>query len=149
MGGKRSGQRRLNDEQRDDIFHRMMKTGYHGREQLVKKLAEEYHVSVATIYRVYGSEEVLHRALHKAERARLENLLRVQQLASKAIEVQENLMTKEVNDNLLYINQNAARDLLDRAGVRAKETVESEQRIVFETGIDLGLDDDGNNGSEV
>lgn len=143
MGSAKSGRRRLTDEQRDEIFHRMMKTS-NGKESLAKRLAAEFSVSEHTIWRVYGSEEVLNRAKMKAERSRLENLLRVQQLASKAIDVQEDLMTREVNENLLYINQNAARDLLDRAGVRAKDQTEVEQKIVFETGnIDFGFSEDG------
>ena len=57
-----------------------------------------------------------------------------------AAKKQLELMNKELPDNLLYLQQNAARDILDRAGVRAKDESKQEVKITFEDGMpEIGM----------
>lgn len=57
-----------------------------------------------------------------------------------AAKKQLELMNKELPDNLLYLQQNAARDILDRAGVRAKDESKQEVNITFAGGMpEIGM----------
>lgn len=79
-----------------------------------------------------------------ALRAKIKIALAVEQ----AVDVQRAYLDMELPINLEYLRQNAARDILDRAGVREKEAQDNEIKITWvnpEGGIQPGIpnhDDD-------
>lgn len=82
-----------------------------------------------------------------ALRAKIKIALAVEQ----AVDVQRAYLDMELPINLEYLRQNAARDILDRAGVREKEAQDNEIRITWvnpeggiQPGIPIGIPDHDN-----
>ena len=141
----RSGNGHLNkltDEQRDDIFFSMCGGNSASKEARANVLAEKYDIALSVVYEIYNNELVIDRAKTKLEAKRIQNEMRLQILVAKALDVQEGFLNNEtLGEPYQYLRQNAATDILNRAGIKAKEESVQEQRVVIESGVDFGFGD--------
>lgn len=68
--------------------------------------------------------------------------IKIAMAVEQAVDVQRAYLDMELPINLEYLRQNAARDILDRAGVKEKDAEDKEFRITWvnpEAGIKLGI----------
>lgn len=102
-------------------------------------LAAEYGISQATISRIVNDPEVMQFMLKATTSAKVKALIRVHQHLDEAVDTQIELMRGQYEDQYKYLKQNAARDLLDRGGVRAEKEEHAETRVVVDFGSAGGL----------
>lgn len=120
---------RLNETQKKEIFCRAIFDG-----ECAARLAEEYGVSLKVIYRITNDKRRIEEARGTMEAMRELAKLRVMAHADRAVQKQIELMEKQVPENLLYISQKAATDIMNRAGIQPEKTDASEVRVRFEKG---------------
>lgn len=130
-------QQKLSDKQRREVVRRYVDDG-----DTVKELADEYGVNRSTIYRVLCSEENANRikALKEARLAQAQ--IRLMEQAEKALDRNEEILNTQYDPAYQYLWQNATRDTLDRAGIKAPKEDKQDISITFAGGgFDVGMPD--------
>ena len=79
--------------------------------------------------------QMLSRTLSSRVRAQM----RINKHLEEAVDTQIDLMRGDYEDQYKYIKQNAARDILDRGGVRMDKEENHETRVVIDFGSTGGL----------
>lgn len=119
--------RRLTEPQKREIFHRAIFDG-----ESAAQLAEEYGVKPAVIDRITHDKKRIESEKGSLEAMRELAKLRAMASADKAIQKQIELMNRQVPENMLYINQRAATDIMNRAGIKQEKEESREVRVTFE-----------------
>ena len=99
----------------------------------LRDIAKEYDVSHVTIHAIVSNPKMQREYKRRAESSKIRNELRLAQASEDALDKQIELLQKPLDDAYLYINQNAARDIMDRVGLRAKD--ESKQDVTITFGV--------------
>ena len=112
------------------------------------EIAEKYDAPIATIQSTIERPKLLekykleiNRKRAKAEIRAAVAAIKAQQASPKMTEQIIEIASQKVSETPLqyqYVIQNAASDILNRAGVKAPAEESKEVRIILESGIDLG-----------
>jgi len=129
-------QPKLTEAQREEIFegYIMLKTcgerwGYETR------MAEKYGIHRKTVHKITHDEKRIKKWLDRANHLHDISMLRLLEHQTDAVNTQVELMnSQDLPQNLWYLRQNAAVDIMNRSGLKQKEAEESEIRIVFGEG---------------
>lgn len=130
--------KKLTDEQRREVVRR-----YVEEYETVSNLAREYEVDRATIYRVLGAEEhaVRIKALSDARLAQAK--IRILEQVPAALDRNEEILNTDYDPAFQYLWQNAIRDTLDRAGIKAPKDEDRDINITFTGGgFDVNMPED-------
>jgi len=98
----------------------------------VEEIAERFDLTAAQVTRVLGDGELLEPYKRRSEAAKLRAQIRVNESAEEAVLRQAELMKKEAASE--SVSQRAAKDILDRAGVRVAKEDKGEIVIRFVNG---------------
>ena len=98
----------------------------------VEEIAEKMGLTAAQVTRVLGDHELLEPYRRRSEAAKLRAQIRVNESAEEAVMRQAELMKKEQASE--SVSQRAAKDILDRAGVRVAKEDKGEIVIRFISG---------------
>lgn len=132
-------QRSLTDEQEDEILRRYieprMDPYFVGKPPTQQALAKEYGVSQSLISEIISKSSTIERMRKKTK----SSVLLAQAMAEHAAPqimaetIKDALKTRD--DNFGYLHQNARRDVLERAGVRAAKEDKQEVKVSFASGV--------------
>ena len=104
----------------------------------VEEIAQRMGVTAAQVTRVLGDSELLEPYKRRSEAAKLRAQIRVNENAEEAVLRQAELMKREAASE--SVCQRAAKDILDRAGVRVAKEGSGEIVIRFVSGApQLGM----------
>lgn len=112
---------------------------YYLENKTQKEIAKQYHVNQSTISRIINDVEVMQSVLKATTASKIRALVRVHQHLDEAVDTQIELMRGQYEDQYKYLKQNAARDILDRGGVRAEKEESAETRVIVDFGSTGGL----------
>ena len=98
----------------------------------VEEIAEKMGLTAAQVTRVLGNSELLEPYRRRSEAAKLRAQIRVNESAEEAVMRQAELMKREQASE--SVSQRAAKDILDRAGVRVSREDKGEIVIRFMDG---------------
>jgi plasmid maintenance system antidote protein VapI len=112
---------------------------YYLENKTQKEIAKQYHVNQSTISRIINDVEVMQSVLKATTASKIRALVRVHQHLDEAVDTQIELMRGQYEDQYKYLKQNAARDILDRGGVRAEKEESAETRVIVDFGSAGGL----------
>lgn len=120
---------KITDEQCIEVVRRYVDEG-----ETVTELAEAYGVSRTAIYNALHRAEFADRMkeLRDARLARAQ--LRILEQAEKALDRNEDILNTEYEPAYQYLWQNASRDVLDRAGIKAPKEDKQDISISFAGG---------------
>ena len=120
---------KITDEQCIEVVRRYVDEG-----ESVTELAEAYGVSRTAIYNALHRAEFADRMkeLRDARLARAQ--LRILEQAEKALDRNEDILNTEYDPAYQYLWQNASRDVLDRAGIKAPKEDKQDISISFAGG---------------
>ena len=125
---------KLTATKKNEIFERAI---FEGESDAV--LAEAYGVSRKTIWRITHDKKRIERKRSTVETMRDLAQMRIDAQAERAAARQIELMNMEVSEKALHINQNAAQDILDRAGGRRKNDESGEINVTLTGGFKTNL----------
>ena len=117
---------KITDEQCIEVVRRYVDEG-----ESVTELAEAYGVSRTAIYNALHRAEFADR-MKELREARLQ--LRILEQAEKALDRNEDILNTEYEPAYQYLWQNASRDVLDRAGIKAPKEDKQDISISFAGG---------------
>ena len=101
----------------------------------VEEVARRHGMSLAQGYETLCTGRFVDRYQDAARAVQARARLYVTMQSEKAARKQAELMERELQDHLLYIVQNAVRDILERSCVREKDEGERDIRITFDGGM--------------
>lgn len=117
-----------------------------------KEIAERFGLNQCTISRIVNEPDIMQHVLKAMTTQKIRALVRVNQHLGEAVDTQIELMRGEYEDQYKYLKQNAARDLLDRGGVRAEKEESAETRVIVDFGgaasLTLGTPDHSRDNDE-
>lgn len=120
---------KITDEQCVEIVRRYVEEA-----DSVRELAEDYGVSRTAIYNALRRAEFVER-MKELKEARLATAqLRLLEQAEKALDRTEEILDTKYEPQFQYLWQNASRDVLDRAGIKAPKDEKQDISISFAGG---------------
>lgn len=120
---------KITDEQCIEVVRRYVDEG-----ESVTELAEAYGVSRTAIYNALHRAEFADRMKELREARLATAQLRILEQAEKALDRNEDILNTEYDPAYQYLWQNASRDILDRAGVKAPKEDKQDISISFAGG---------------
>lgn len=135
---KTTNEKKLTEEQEQEMM-----VLYYDEGVKQVEIAKIYGVSQTVVSRTLNKPEALAWMLKQTSSKRLRAQILINNQLEAAVGKQVELMNKELPEGLLYLQQNAARDLLDRGGVRVKDEEKQEITVNFagSQGFDVGMPD--------
>lgn len=137
-----SNQRKLTDEQREEIVHRYIESRADPYAVPItqSQLAQEYGVAQSMISTIIADSGVLERVRRRAKSSVILAQAIAEEAAAHVMRATVESAFKVRDEKYEYINQGDRRDILDRAGVRAQGGEKSEVNISFTNGgVALGV----------
>ncbi len=112
-----------------------------------RAIAEALGLKEGTVLALLDDPGALERYRKRSEAAKLRAQIRLNESAEAAARVQARLVHGEENEGAWTISQRAAKDILDRAGVRVPKETRSDVTVTFadgapELGVPGGAGDD-------
>lgn len=130
---------KITDEQCVEVVRRYVDEG-----ESVKALAEAYGVSRTAIYNALHRAEFADRMKELREARLATAQLRLLEQAEKALDRNEQILDTKYEPQYQYLWQNASRDTLDRAGIKAPKEDNRDISITFaDGGFDVNMPEDG------
>ena len=120
---------KITDEQCIEVVRRYVDEG-----ESVTELAEAYGVSRTAIYNALHRAEFADRMKELREARLATAQLRILEQAEKALDRNEDILNTEYVPAYQYLWQNASRDILDRAGIKAPKEDKQDISISFAGG---------------
>lgn len=120
---------KITDEQCIEVVRRYVDEG-----ETVTELAEAYGVSRTAIYNALHRAEFADRMKELREARLATAQLRILEQAEKALDRNEDILNTEYDPAYQYLWQNASRDILDRAGIKAPKEDKQDISISFAGG---------------
>jgi transposase-like protein len=120
---------KITDEQCIEVVRRYVDEG-----ESVTELAEAYGVSRTAIYNALHRAEFADRMKELREARLATAQLRILEQAEKALDRNEDILNTEYDPAYQYLWQNASRDVLDRAGIKAPKEDKQDISISFAGG---------------
>lgn len=131
--------KKLTDEQCREIVRRYVED-----RDSVTELSEEYGVSRATIYHHLAKEENAGRIKALTEARLAQAKIRLLEQVPQALDRNEEILNTNYEPAFQYLWQNAIRDTLDRAGVKATKDEKQDISISFTGGgFDVNMPEGG------
>lgn len=104
------------------------------------EIAKMFKITPQSVSKQINKKEILDEYDERRKAHALRAKIRLAAATEKAVEVQMGYLTMELPVNLEYLRQNAARDILDRAGIKTEAVSEdNEIKITFATPFELGM----------
>lgn len=131
--------KKLTDEQREEVCRLFYDEGW-----IQKNLAEEFGVSQSTISDIVNHPDNLTKMLKRTTAEKVRAQIKINHHLLEAADTQIALMRGNYEDQYKYLKQNAARDILDRGGVRADKEESNELNVNVSIGggaMTLGVPD--------
>lgn len=131
---------KITDEQCIEVVRRYVDEG-----ETVTELAEAYGVSRTAIYNALHRAEFADRMKELREARLATAQLRILEQAEKALDRSEDILNTEYEPAYQYLWQNASRDVLDRAGIKAPKEDKQDISISFAGGgfeVNMPKDED-------
>ena len=122
MGG--DGLKGLTQEEKDAVLGAYFEEGME-----IEEIAQRMELTGAQVTRVLGDEKLLEPYRRRSEAAKLRAQIRVNESAEEAVIRQAELLRKQETSE--SVSQRAAKDILDRAGVRVMKEDRGEITIRF------------------
>lgn len=125
-----NGKKLSDEERREIVYKRLVEL------ESTKDLAEEYGVSQRTIQAIMNDIPTLEAVSARVRAARLRAIIKAESASEEAVDTQIDLMRKDYErESNMFLKQNAARDLMDRANIRSDKGAENNSiNIVFASG---------------
>ena len=120
---------KITDEQCIEVVRRYVDEG-----ESVTELAEAYGVSRTAIYNALHRAEFADRMKELREARLATAQLRILEQAEKVLDRNEDILNTEYDPAYQYLWQNASRDVLDRAGIKAPKEDKQDISISFAGG---------------
>lgn len=120
---------KITDKQCIEVVRRYVDEG-----ESVTELAEAYGVSRTAIYNALHRAEFADRMKELREARLATAQLRILEQAEKALDRNEDILNTEYEPAYQYLWQNASRDVLDRAGIKAPKEDKQDISISFAGG---------------
>lgn len=134
------GHRKVTDEMKDEIARL-----YYEENWRQVDLAKKFSISQGVISQIINEPKVMSQMLHRTLSSRLRAQMRINRHLEEAVDTQIDLMRGNYEDQYKYLKQNAARDILDRGGVRMEKEEKPEIKITMDFGdggsLNLGVPD--------
>ena len=129
-------EKKLTQEQEDEIIHEYVDSRIDLERKPVTQmeLAKKYGISQSVISRIISNSDVLTRMRRRTKSDVAIAQAMAERAAPKIMAETIKDALKPRKDKLRYLNQNAARDVLDRAGVRAAKDEKPEVVVTFASG---------------
>ena len=129
---------KITDEQCIDVVRRYIDEG-----ENVTEIAKAYGVSRTAIYNALHRAEFADRMKELREARLATAQLRILEQAEKALDRNEDILNTEYDPAYQYLWQNASRDVLDRAGIKAPKEDKQDISISFAGGgFDVNMPED-------
>lgn len=140
--------KKLTDEMKDEIVHL-----YFEEDARQVDLAKKYNVTQGVISGVVNDPKVLSKMLSRTTANRVRAQMRINRHLEEAVDTQIELMQADYEDQYKYLKQNAARDILDRGGVRVEKEEKPDTQVVLNFGdsggFSLGVPDHSQDENEL
>lgn len=139
--GNNNRAKKISDEQKQAIVQTYIDAIAEGRPIRQKDLGEQYGITQAAVSNILNDAEVV----RSARRRQAVNVVMAQAIferaAAKVAQATVESALKDRDEKYEYITQMDRRDVLDRAGVRAKDESSSEISITFAggAGVNVGM----------
>ena len=132
--------KKITDEQKEEICRLFYEEGMYQ-----KDISAKMGVTQSRVSDIVNHPDNLARMLKRTTAEKVRTQIRINKHLLEAADTQIELMRGNYDDQYKYLKQNAARDILDRGGVRAEKEDAQEVRITMDFGsagsIDLGVPD--------
>ncbi|MBE5798335.1 MAG: hypothetical protein E7321_00080 [Clostridiales bacterium] len=137
-----ANERVLTEEEKEEIVLTYIESmifpeKYGGHRVRQKDLAEKYGVNQSTISKIVTSSDEVSRLNKRMQTRTIVAQSMAQLAAPKVMEATIKDALKERDDAFGYLSQNARRDVLDRAGVRAVSDNKQEVTVSFASGMNV------------
>ena len=137
-----ANERVLTEEEKEEIVLTYIESmvfpeKYGGHRVRQKDLAEKYGVNQSTISKIVTSSDEVSRLNKRMQTRKMVAQSMAQLAAPKVMEATIKDALKERDDAFGYLSQNARRDVLDRAGVRAVSDNKQEVTVSFASGMNV------------
>lgn len=137
-----ANERVLTEEEKEEIVLTYIESmifpeKYGGHRVRQKDLAEKYGVNQSTISKIVTSSDEVSRLNKRMQTRKMVAQSMAQLAAPKVMEATIKDALKERDDVFGYLSQNARRDVLDRAGVRAVSDNKQEVTVSFASGMNV------------
>lgn len=130
---------KITDEQCIEVVRRYIDEG-----ENVTEIAKAYGVSRTAIYNALHRAEFAERMKELREARLATAQLRLLEQAEKALDRNEEILNTSYDPQFQYLWQNASRDTLDRAGIKAPKDEKQDISISFAGGgFDVNMPEDG------
>lgn len=126
--------KKLTDEMKDEIVHL-----YFEEDWRQVDLAKKFSVTQGVISGVVNDPKVLSKMLSRTTANRVRAQMRINRHLEEAVDTQIDLMKADYDDQYKYLKQNAARDILDRGGVRVEKEEKPDTQVVLNFGDSGGF----------
>ena len=123
------GHPKLTPEMKDEICRL-----YYEENWRQADLAEKFGVYQGVISKVVNEPKVMSQMLSRTLSSRVRAQMRINKHLEEAVDKQIELMRGEYDGQYKYLNQNAARDILDRGGVRMEKEEKPDTQVVLNFG---------------
>lgn len=142
------GHPKLSPEEKDELCRL-----YYEEDWRQVDLAKKFNITQGIVSKIVNEPKIMSQMLSRTLSSRVRAQMRINKHLEEAVDKQIELMRGEYDPQYKYLNQNAARDILDRGGVRMDKDEKPEVRITMDFGeagsINLGVPDhSGDNSSE-
>ena len=106
------------------------------------EIAKQFGITPQTVSKILNKDAILDTYDKRRRAHTLRAKILLAAATEKAVEVQRGYLDMELPINLEYLRQNAARDILDRSGVKTEATNEDNNIVIsFATHWDVGMPD--------
>lgn len=148
MAGKKGTvpkNKKIMDDQRAEICRLFYDEGWKQ-----KDLSARFGVSQGTISDIVNHPDCLVKMLKRTTAEKVRAQIKINHHLLEAVDKQIELMRGEYDPQYRYLNQNAARDILDRGGVRAEKEENNELQVNVNIGggMKLGVPDHSQDNSQ-
>ena len=132
--------RKITDEQREEVCRLFYDEGWKQ-----KDIQAHMGIGQSTISEIVNHPDNLTKMLKRTTADKVRAQIKINHHLLEAADTQIELMRGDYEDQYKYLKQNAARDILDRGGVRAEKEEKPDVRITMDFGdsgsFDLGVPD--------
>ena len=125
---------KITEQQREEIIEK-----FYSGQMKQKDIAKEYGLTQSGVSRIVNDVDAMTKMLRATTAERVRAQIRINNHLMEAVNTQIDLMRGQYEDHHKYLKQNAARDILDRGGVRAEKDEKPEVRITMDFGESGGF----------
>ena len=126
---------KLSDQKAEEALQAYFEEGLEAKE-----IAQRLHVTARTIERVLSDKRMLKPYQERSEAAKLRAQICVNESAEEAAKRQAELLRADEDEKARRLSQQAAKDILDRAGIRVPKAEKRDITIRFIGGMpEIGM----------